>query len=638
MAAILAAASLMLAVTGYSFLAGNHEVYLLEPLRRAGLATFEGDYFVTGTLQYHGLFATISAWLFRLDAARPAFLVLFLILLLTTAWAWWRLVRSLGGGVTAYLVAVVAYHVLLGDRALGFYSLLQDGQFNAGNVAAVSLLVGIVMWVEGRLAWAGLAFGVAGAFHLNYAVVAPGLWVALVGWAWLSRERSERRDHGSDLPKSEPGPRRSLRSRLNGRVLVGSALALVPSTLNVALALPSKLDLRESMPLDRFVDLYVRLRHPHHYDPGAWPWWVWAAFLLPVPLAVLAWRRRRDDPRWTAAATVWLLLMALQLFAGLTAGLFWLGETFVQLSLWRFSPHAKLLAVSAAVVWLVGPTPESAAPSHGSGDQIDSRRQWIRVGHPVMRRVAQTLCFAGMAGLLVIAWLVPRPRDRGIDWVIAVWESGLPMLTWMSLGVGACGLVLAMWSERPAPWISARRAAVLNAVSRTFSVGLPAGLVGVQLMIGWMLSGVGLPPPQQPPPNLDVVLAAHWAKRDTPPDVLFLLPPDASAFSVNARRGQVVSFKLVPQLSGELIEWDRRLRDVLGVDDLTRYSAGLTGYRDVQRRMRERYDELPTSHLFAVAEKYGARYVFRSDEDPAADAPIAWRGERGGVLYDLNPR
>ena len=176
------------------------------------------------------------------------------------------------------------------------YSLLQDGQFNAGNVAAVALLVGIVMWVEGRVVWAGVALGVAGAWHLNYAVVAPGLWVALLAWNFMLKAGPQRgsgpgsgASTGPDLsrvaaPASGAGRNAPGRAGAAG----ATALALLPSLANVALALPSKLRESGTMPLPRFVELYVRLRHPHHYDPTAWPWWVWAAFLLPVPFAAWA--------------------------------------------------------------------------------------------------------------------------------------------------------------------------------------------------------------------------------------------------------------------------------------------------------------------------------------------------------------
>ena len=639
LAAILAAAALMLAVTGYSFGGGNHEVYLLEPLRRAGLATFGNDWFVHDTLQYHGLFAAVAATLFRLNVARGGFLVIFLILLGTTAWAWWRLVRALGGGVTAYLVAVVLYHVLLGDRGLGMYSLLQDGQFNAGNVAAVALLVGIVLWVEGRAVWSGVAFGVAGAFHLNYAVVAPVLWVALTGWSLLSRERSERNNL------------RSLRSRLSKRLLLASALALVPSVLNVASALPSKLRAEGTMPLPRFVELYVRLRHPHHYDPTAWPWWVWAAFLLPIPFAARAFSDSRaatpprsgsddDDakpgpgrrcrPAVRRAAHVWLLLMALQAFALLTAGLFWLGPTFVQLSLWRFSPHAKLLAVSAAAVWLVTPKGVSSRPAPTSFEESDDAE----------------------AGRLLTPSAGPRFKSNRRWWAAALLTAAAPAVPVLILLAGIAviqrtaqgagdGLVridlLILLGQR----VIALSAVIYvfaaivgrDVATRWASLAVAASIL--LLMVFPVAGGSPPPPPGQPRPDVRVTAAAEWAKFHSPPDALFLLPPNASAFSVNARRGQVVSFKLVPQLAGELSEWDRRLRDVLDVPDLSVYAGGFTGYRTAQRKMRERYDALPTQHLFAVARDYGARYVFRSNADPAADAPVVWRGTGGAVLYDL---
>ena len=650
LAAVLAAASLMLAVTGYSFGGGNHEVYLLEPLRRAGLASFGADWFVHDTLQYHGLFAAVAATLLRYDVARGGFLVLFLFLLLATAGAWWRLVRALGGGVTAYLVAVVGYHLLLGDRGLGMYSLLQDGQFNAGNVAAVALLVGIVLWVEGRAVWAGVAFGVAGAFHLNYAVVAPVLWVALVAWNVIPKAGPQRGSGPGSGASTEPDLSR-VAARLSERVLLATALALVPSLANVALALPSKLREEGTMPLPRFIELYVRLRHPHHYDPTAWPWWVWAAFLLPVPFAARAFSDSRaatpprsgvgDDtepgpgrrcrPAVRRAAHVWFLLMALQAFALLTAGLFWLGPTFVQLSLWRFSPHAKLLAVSAVAAWLVTPRLSPDADEHIV--LLPPRPTPVKANREQLVAAGFLLTAFALIGIVVLAAIFSLRFRASVESTdnISVWQLvfGLMvvLVTMFAAAFRSPGVI------RRSPLRTAKPVGhLLDWVNSLLSVA-PIGLIGFFLLqSAWRGE---MPPPGQPAPDAAVLDAAEWAKWNAPRDALFLLPPDASAFSVNARRGQVVSFKLVPQLAGELAEWDRRLRDVLDVPDLSVYAGGFTGYRTAQQRMRERYDALPTQHLFKVARQYGARYVFRSAADPAADAPVAWRGTGGAVLYDL---
>ncbi len=531
-----------MAITGYSFLSGNHEVYLLAPLKQAGAATFEGDWFVNDTLQYHGLFSLVAAGLFQLDVARSGFLVIFFGLVLAMVWAWWRITKSLGGGVPAFLASVVVYHILLGDRALGFYSLLQDGQFNAGNVAAVALLVGIAMWLEKRLIWAGVAFGMAGLFHLNYGVVCPALWVALMVTS-SRRPWSARRVESSEAGRAGQAPRL--------RVAIATLLALLPSLANVALALPAKLgrDGSNDLPLDQFVQLYVKLRHPHHYDPSAWPWWVWLAFLLPIPLAVLAWRKHRAEPAWNEAAKVWVLLMGLQLVALVFAGVIYLNETAIQMSLWRFSPHAKLLAVTAAVAMMRHSrrSPACQIPASETRGAIRSEAQHLHAG---LRGVALILSLA----------------------VIVIFARG---------NVGAIG---------------------------------------------------------QNPADGGILAAADWAKANTDRDAVFLVPPGAgSAFPVNARRGHVVSFKLVPQLSDELADWDRRLRAVLAVESLSPYAGGLTGYATAQKAMDDRYGELSAAHLFDVARRYGARYVLTLN--PLDDAPSRseiWRGLDGARVYDVS--
>ena len=317
------------------------------------------------------------------------------------------------------------------------------------------------------------------------------------------------------------------------------------------------------------------------------------------------------------AAQIWLILMALQLFALLTAGLFWLGGTFVQLSLWRFSPHAKLLAVSAAAVWLVAPKGVRSRPAPstpGKPDDADAGR------------------------------LLTPSAPRWQVALLALLMVGTVLATFAYLVGSLPSSDAAINPDRGA---NAFRAAFLlmPAVVLCCLVALPGGrgrgvlfCVLAAVLLGLNLAAVvadRLPPPGQPAPDPAILAAATWAEKNSPLNALFLLPPDASAFGVNARRGQVVSFKLVPQLAGELAQWDQRLRDVLDVPDLSVYAGGFAGYRDAQRHMRERYDALPSDHLFAVARRYGARYVFRSTEDPAAGAAVAWRGTGGAVLYDL---
>ena len=600
-AAVLPAAALCAAVVGYTFGGGNHEVYLLAPLRTAGLATFAGDWFLNDTLQYHGLFSLIAAALFRLGVAEAGFFTIYAGLAVALAWAWWRICRSLGGTASAFALAVVVYHALMGDRALGVYSLLQDGQFNAANVAAVALVIGLAMWLENRLVWAGAAFGVAGAFHLNYAVVCPALWVGLLAWGKLpaclafkaaspdtpSAPRQRRRWQAGSLPHG-----------------VATLLAVLPAVLNVGRALPSKLtrDAGEMLSLPRFVELYAVLRHPHHYAPATWPWWVWAAFLLPVPLAAwLFWRNRAAGP-WRRAGVAWLLLMGLQGFAGLTAGLFWLGGTFIQLSLWRFSPHAKLLAVTAVCAWLVNQAAAAAADNPTNGEP----RLPPRLAHATGRKlVVAAILFALGVGVFACG--------------IAGWAS-------VTLGFGliAAMLLIVLSTTAMSDATGKSQPIVLATAAFAASMGL--------------LSSEQIRQPGRVDADPAVLEAAAWARANTDEDALFLVPPGAgSAFPVNARRSHVVSFKLVPQLSDGLVVWADRIADVLDVPDLDRFAGGgFTGYHAAQRAMDARYAELPASHLFDVARRFGARYVVTTT--PLPDAPTRaeiWRGRTGGFVYDV---
>src|SRR5699024_8831996 len=103
--------------------------------------------------------------------------------------AWWRIVRALGGGVAAFVLSEVLFHVSAAGTGAGMYQFLQDGAFLPSNIASIAMLWGIFFWITGRRGTCAALFGVSGLFHLNYAVVAPALWFALATYAWLSERR-----------------------------------------------------------------------------------------------------------------------------------------------------------------------------------------------------------------------------------------------------------------------------------------------------------------------------------------------------------------------------------------------------------------------------------------------------------------
>jgi hypothetical protein len=135
-----------------------------------------------------------------------------------------------------------------------------------------------------------------------------------------------------------------------------------------------------------------------------------------------------------------------------------------------------------------------------------------------------------------------------------------------------------------------------------------------------------------------------WARQNTPPDAVFLVPPDEQSFRLHARRAIVVNFKNVPQLSGELVEWRDRLEAVLDLADV-RTLAGPPGDRrtfdETLSAIREAYAGLSADHLSDAARRYGARYVVtvRPLNSPAMPGPPLFSDSSGGYfLYDLGGR
>ncbi len=308
-------------VYGYQFGRGNHAVYLLDALRRVDPSLLQRDWFTTQTFQYHVIFSSFSAWLMRLGIVEPAFAACYLLLILLMHIAWRRIVRHLGGGDETYLLSVVLYYISAAGTGLGMYQFLQDSSLLPSNIANVAMLWAIYLWIAGRPGWSGVCFGIAGIFHLNHALVGVGMWGLLCAWDKMQKPQAQTR----------------------GGLALGTLGAILPSAINIAIAARLKLSANASMPLDQFVDLYARLRHPHHYDPSSWPAMLWIAALWPAVPAVIVLRG--------PARRIIVIFLALILVALLGAGAWFISETLVQMSLFRFSIYVQLLGCIAAAVW-----------------------------------------------------------------------------------------------------------------------------------------------------------------------------------------------------------------------------------------------------------------------------------------------
>lgn len=551
-----------LVLRGYQFGGGNHCVYLIAPLREVDPSLLAHDWWTTHTLQYHLAFTHLSAALMRLGVIETAFLAFYLALVVLLHVAWRRVVLALGLDARAYLLSVMLYYLSAGGTGLGSYQFLQDSSFLPGNVSNVAMLWGLVLWIEGRAFRSAIALGIAALFHLNHAIVA----LAFFPIACLFRERP----------------------RLSDRALFGFAILVLFALPNLLPAAKLALSRAPRMPLPEFVDLYVHLRHPHHYDPLSWPIALWLSFLWPIPLAWLAYRRARTsvDPASGArrsALFVTVFFLALQVIPLLFAGIVFISEPLIQTSLFRFSIYPKLLTcVGAAAFLLSVPAPARRAA------------RWALMAVPLL----------AIASILIIRLAKPDSTAGGF-----VTANLAPLL--LFVGILAAGMIYLFGPSSSAPWP--------NVILVTSVV--------VALGVGWN-RWLGLHIALDAADDANYLALCRHARDHTPKGAVFLVPPNEQLFRYHARRAIVVNFKNVPQLSIEMTEWRERLEAVIG----TPLSTLPKRFDLAHAAIALAYDDRPVDALIAVAKHYDARYVITTRPQPTLH-PVFENGSYH--LYDL---
>jgi hypothetical protein len=590
-----------LVIRGYQYGGGNHSVYLIAPLREVHPELLANDWWTNKTLQYHVAFTKLTAALMKLGIERPAFAALYLALVVLMHVGWLRLVLLLGFDARVYLFSVLLYYLSAGGTGLGSYQFLQDSSFLPGNIANVAMLWGLVCWIAGKTWPAAIWLAIASLFHLNHAIVSLGFWglaIALLSlsrtrqWMWIAGSAQTRADFGElsragegrgegssflssqGLPSPQPSSTGVFHTSANdanhrqwergqGVALIGGfVLIMLLSLPNLIPAARLALTSEPKLPLSEFVQLYVKLRHPHHYDPISWPLALWVSFLWPIPLAYLAWRRMGDRQTARRAALVVVYLCALMTAALSFAGVLFISEPLIQMSLFRFSIYVKLLScVGAAAVLL------------------DSR--WIE--RPAARWMLLGLPLLALVGLIVV-----RFGQSGAASVF-VRENLTPLLLFILLLAAGVAYVTGRSAARPA-----------------WRIAFIVLLIGVMLAAWWNWLGLRISTNDRS--DVDYLAMCSWVRQNTPNDAIFLVPPNEQLFRFHARRAIVVNFKGVPQLSSELGEWRRRLELVLDVP-LTQLTRRFDQtHADIARR----YDALPADHLADAARVYGARYIVTS--------------------------
>jgi len=363
---------------------------------------------------------------------------------------------------------------------------------------------------------------------------------------------------------------------LRPTIIIATLIAAIGCGVNVIPSAVAKMGHPgAAIPLAEFVNVYAMLRHPHHYHPASWPFVIWLAFgfwILPGLAGIVVVR----SPARDRAVVVLLPIMLLQLIALCFAGIIYVNATLVQMSLFRFSIIAHVLLVIFAAVLMT---------------------RW--------RAMVWTLpaCLLFAAVVLALSPFTAIAQQRLGQVIMLVILGFAPMI-----------LVIA----RNRPWMA-----------------LAGGVVALAVLASSFDRLTGL---SRPLVKIDTDYRAlcAWAanEENTPRDAVFLVSPVDEDFRWYARRAIVINWKSVPQLAGELPEWQSRMAATMGWTNLDALPRG--SYLNAQTAMRERYDQTPADALFAAAAKYGARYVVVT-RDLGADFRRRQIGPAFGryLLYDV---
>jgi hypothetical protein len=276
-----------------------------------------------------------------------------------------------------------------------------------------------------------------------------------------------------------------------------------------------------------------------------------------------------------------MFFIALQVIAFLFAGVVYISEALIQMSLFRFSIYPKLLSCIGAAALLLDP----ATRLH-------------------VRRALIALPIAAIVGLIVVRFA--RPSSTAAVFVAA--NIG-PLLLFIGVLIASIAYICSTRDQ--------------------ITGGIAIGLAPVMILLFALFRNyLGLQIALADDGGRAYLDVCHWARDHTPTDALFIVPPNEQLFRYHSQRAIVANFKNVPQLSSEMGQWRTRLEDVLDQP-----LAKLPRRFDLAHAaIAERYDSLSAEHLTAVAAKYGARYLITTHPLPAEQAAFE---NQSFHLYDL---
>lgn len=558
----LALAGLVAAVfvtAGHYYGAGPDYTYLMAGLRLADPSLLERDWYL-GLPPHAPVFALLGAAASRLLPLPLAWAALHAAAAATILVTARRCLRALGAPEAAAALFAVA-SLRWDSKDIGGHALW----FNEVHPQALGqalLTAAIGSFLLGRPVGAALAAGAGTAFHPPMGLALTGLLA--VGFFLDSRDEE----------------RRWLRRA---------------SVVYLALALPAVLYLavfelragRAAAPPGTFLDM-VRMRLPHHFLPSTWPVEGWLGLAGVSAFAILPPAKGRSEP----AATI--LRRVRFLSAGLVAAIaaswilveIWPIEVVAKFQLARLSTFLRFLGSLSASLWLC----EALAGNSRVRGAIALALLAATRGAQI---AAASLLAAAVTTERPVRWILGVVGLGGLGAAVAMQPTGgflvlLPVLAALFVGLG--------WAR-----VEPRRR--LTAIAAA-AVGALFFLWARHLDPSFRLEWTG--------PKHDFARAGEWIRSHTPRDALFLSPPGLGGFCFFSHRATVVDFHRNPFAEAAIVEWRRRLADVLDLP-----AVECSGLRQCGELL-DRFHSLSAETYQRVAAKYGAGYLLvrRRDDLP----------------------
>ena len=360
-----------------------------------------------------------------------------------------------------------------------------------------------------------------------------------------------------------------------------------------------------------FVEIYARLRLPHHLVPSTWGWpaWVQAAAFYGGAWWFLR-KTSSEGPRF--ARTLFHATL------GLAVGALALNYVFVELyplALVAKLQPARITPLAQGIVFaLLALRIQSCL----------GRRDWLRA---TLLALIPLSLFPGFL-LMLAAILTPPAGASKAPWqtlvlTFAVLLAFQPFDSSIAIRGVHYGLWAAIFFLLLVPqWLAGRPWALASAA--VLAVAGAAACARASLRPDW--------PPQLArrfaidarPYGGPAVLGQRFA-TSSPVDAVVLLPPSSEAwsFKLYARRAGVVDDKNAPFTDRGLCEWKRRMDEVLG--------EPLAHGTDPDAAWQGRAPD----DLCALARRYGARYVLTRDDWHAEFPGKKIDQEQGWSLWQL---